>query len=86
MKDKSIWRYLTIGGTLGLLIGFLINVLGAEILSYPSKPIYFLMNLINDCLNISCAFYFLFSTLIAYIIIGIVAGYVIYKLKMKNEK
>lgn len=81
MTNKSIWKYLTIGGPLGLIMGFLISILfeNTEFLSYPSKPIYFLMNLIKDCFNISCAFYSFFSSLIAYIIIGVVAGYMIYK-------
>ena len=83
MTNKSIWKYLTIGGTIGLIIGFLMNILfeNTKFLSYPSKPIYFLMNLIKDCFNISCAFYSFFSTLIAYTVIGLATAYVIYKIK-----
>ena len=84
MKNKSIWKYLTIGGIVGVVVGILINISYEslpEFLIYPSIPILFLFSLTYDCSDVSCAIDFIFSLIIAYTILGLLISYLIYKFK-----
>ena len=89
MKKKSIWKYILSGSTLGFIIGILVMKLDEnlpEFFGYVAFPVAYLIPSARHCSEIACAFYYEFSLIIGYAILGILIGILFYwYLNTKND-
>jgi len=88
IKEKNNkWGYMLTGGGIGFLIGmlfiFLDETLPEFFAFYLPFPILYLINLFGECSDIGCAFLYMFSLIITYIIMGIIIAYLVYKIKKR---
>ncbi|MBI2667425.1 hypothetical protein HYX17_01495 [Candidatus Woesearchaeota archaeon] len=94
MKRKSIkLKYILIGGGIGFLVGFSLFWLESlipeenfpKLIIYSSYPIIYLFNYIGRECSEGCLGFILESYTITYSLLGMIIGYLFYKIKTKYE-
>ncbi len=88
MKKKSVWRYIIISGMIGIIVGIFMDIFSENLpellVYYIPYPIIYFFSKFTKCSEMGCAFYYVISLWLTYIILGILVGAILYKLR-KNE-
>lgn len=98
-EKRRLIKYLTVGGGIGTILGFILFIIAMfldiwDVINIFEKIVFFPFLLgegifrfgLSKCSGMGCIVYFFMVGIVGYILLGIVVGFIVYKIKVRKNK